>query len=257
MTTLACNQCGYENEVQRIYCHECGTKLDRSLIPREIETPATLKKQQRLLKKMTHPYNGFFVGWQRKLLNNFLLAIFSAALIQAVRAPEATPPARKRGELVEAPQIVLILEDATALHITQRFIISEADANAYIGNSVKSTKIDLPWSDDALIFDRVFVNLEKDACQVFQQYSFYDLPFYLMSSYRLEIKGGKLESSNLGGAIGRLPIHPLLMQSSELIFKGVWESLKREKRVLDKMQTVEVHKGTLLVVTKAGVFEKP
>ena len=55
----------------------------------------------------------------------------------------------------------------------------------------------------------------------------------------------------MGGALGRVPIHPLLMQTPELIFQGVWDNLKHEKRLLDKMQTVEVHKGNVLVVTKA------
>jgi len=252
MTALVCNQCGKENELQRIYCHDCGVKLDRSSIPREVVSAESLKKQQRILKKMTNPYNGFFVGWPRKLLNTILLAILSATLIQAGRPPHNTPPDRKRGELIEAPQIILILEDATATHTLQRFIIGERDANAYLGNSVKPMNIELFWSDDALRFDRVFVNLEEGICRVIQQYSFYGYPFYLTSSYRIEIKEGKLEASNVGGAIGRIPIHSLLMQTPELIFQGVWGSLKHEKRLLDKMQTVEVHKGGVLVVTKSG-----
>ena len=28
---LTCGQCGYENEPERVYCHNCGTKLDRSV----------------------------------------------------------------------------------------------------------------------------------------------------------------------------------------------------------------------------------
>ena len=251
MITLVCGHCGHENEVQRIYCHECGIKLDRSSIPSEEPHPKEIKKQQQRLKKMTNPYNGFFVGWPRKLVNNFLLAIVTAGLIPAVRTPLNAPPGKKRGELVDAPQIILILEDATSRHTLQRFAISEADANAYLGNTVKSVKIELPWSDDALKFDRAFVNMEEGICRIVQQYSFYDLPFYLTSSYRLQIKEGKLEATNVGGALGRVPIHPLLMQTPELIFQGVWDNLKHEKRLLDKMQTVEVHKGNVLVVTKA------
>jgi len=254
MTTISCTQCGYENELKRVYCHNCGVKLDRSSIPVENPSPVTLKKQQQHLKKMTHPYNGFFVGGKRLFLNTGLLAIFSAALIQTVRPPENAPTGKKRGELVDAPQIVLILGDAIATHTTQRFLISETDANAYLGNTVKSRKIELPWSDDALKFDRVFVVFEEGLCRIVQQYSFYDFPFYLTSTYRIEIKGGKLEASNRGGGIGRLPLHARLMQTPEIFFQGVWDSLKNEKRLLDKMQTVEVHKGSVLVVTKADAI---
>ena len=251
MTTISCTQCGYENELQRIYCHNCGVKLDRSSIPVEAPSAESLKKQQQHLKKMTHPYNGFFVGGKRLLLNTVLLAIIVASVIQAVRPPENAPERKKRAELVDAPQIVLILGDAIATHATRSFLISEADANAYLGTMVKPTKMELPWSDDALKFERVFVSFEEKVCRIVQQYSFYDFPLYLTSCYRIEIKGGKLEALNLGGAIGRMPIHARLMQTPEISFQGVWKSLKNEKRLLDQMQTVEVHKGNVLVVTKA------
>ena len=31
---LTCAECKYENEVERVYCHNCGEKLDRSLLPK-------------------------------------------------------------------------------------------------------------------------------------------------------------------------------------------------------------------------------
>ena len=35
MATLTCAECGFVNEAERVYCHNCGKKLDRSLIPKE------------------------------------------------------------------------------------------------------------------------------------------------------------------------------------------------------------------------------
>ena len=32
MATLTCKECQHVNEEARIYCHNCGTKLDRSLL---------------------------------------------------------------------------------------------------------------------------------------------------------------------------------------------------------------------------------
>jgi len=251
MTTIACKQCGHENESQRIYCHNCGVKLDRSSIPQEEKPQESLAKQQRRLKKMTNPYNGFFVGWQRSLLNSVLCAVMVAALIQCVRPPDGVPPVRKKGELVEAPQIVMILEDANFTHAMQRLLITETDSNAYLGNTVKAKKIDLPFFSDALKFERVFTNMNEGTCRIVMQQSFYNYPFYLASAYRLEIKGGKLEAKNVGGYIGRMPVHPVLMQTPELAFQDLWAVLKREKQLLDKMQSVEVHKGNIIVVTKS------
>ena len=251
MITLSCKQCGHSNEGQRIYCHNCGAKLDRTAIPVESKPKESLEKQQRRLKKMTNPYNGVFVGWKRKLVNTLICSALAAALIQAIRPPDGVPPTRKRGELVDAPQIIMNLEDAVFTHTMQRISIPEAGINAYLGNTVKAKKIELPFIGDAEKFDRVFVNTAEGSCRITQQQSFYDYPFFLSSIYRLEIKGGKLEATNLGGAIGRLPIHPRLMETGELAFEGLWGALKRERQVLDKMQAIEVHKGNVIVVTKA------
>ena len=38
-TTLTCKACGYsKNELERVYCHECGEKLDRSHLPKKKDT---------------------------------------------------------------------------------------------------------------------------------------------------------------------------------------------------------------------------
>jgi len=253
MTTIPCKQCGHENESQRIYCHNCGGKLDRSVLPQDNKPKESLEKQQRRLKKMTNPYNGVFVGWKHSLPNTLACAVLVAALIQAVRPPEGVPPARKKGELVEAPQLIMILEDASSTHTMQRLAIDEKGINDYLNNSVKAKKIDLPFFGDAAKFDRVFVNTEEGVCRVVEQQSLEDYPLYLASSYRIEIKGGKLVATNVGGSIGRMPIHPRLMQAVELAFQDLWEGLKRERRILDKMQAVEVHKGKIIVVTKADL----
>ena len=251
MTTLSCKQCGHTNEGQRIYCHNCGAKLDRSSLPMESKPKESLDKQQRRLRKMTNPYNGVFVGWRPKLFKTLLCALTLAALIQAVRPPDGVPPAKKRGELVDAPQIILNLEEAIFTHTTQKITIPEPGINAYLGNNVKAKKIDLPFFGDVVKFDRVFVNTEEGSCRMVQQQSIYDYPFYLAGIYRIGIKDGKIDAAVLGGYIGRLPIHPRLMEKCEITFDGLWAALKREKQVLDKMQTIEAHKGSIVVVTKA------
>jgi hypothetical protein len=253
MTTIPCKQCGHGNESQRIYCHNCGSKLDRSALPQESKPKDSLEKQQRRLRKMTNPYNGVFVGWKTKLPNTLACALLAAALIQAIRPPDGVPPARKKGELVEAPQIVLILEDACATHTMQRLSIEEPGINAFLGNSVKAKKIEIPFFGDAAKFERVFINAEEGICRVVQQQSFEDYPFYMASAYRVEIKDGKIVATNVGGSIGRLPIHPRLMPLQELAFGNLWEALRSERRLLEKMQAVEIHKGNIVVVTRADL----
>ena len=254
MTTLVCKQCGHSNEGQRIYCHNCGAKLDRSTVPQDTKPKESLAKQQRRLRRMTNPNSGFFVGWKHKLINTLLWAALVAALIQVVRPPDGVPPVRSKGELIEAPQIVMNLEDAAFKNATQRILIDEPGINAYLANMVKAKKFDMPFIGDAVKFDRVYVNTDEGSCKIVQEQSAYNYPFYLASSYRVELKGGKIEAVPLGGWIGRMPIHPRVMEYAvEPTFQSLWAALKRERQVLEKMQSIEVHKGSIIVVTRTDL----
>src|SRR5206468_5402920 len=58
--TLPCKECGYANEPERVYCHNCGTKLDRSLLPKETTSPEeTLAAARKRIKQMTNPGRGW------------------------------------------------------------------------------------------------------------------------------------------------------------------------------------------------------
>ena len=58
---LTCEQCGHENEAERVYCHNCGGKLDRSLLPKEdpkTSTQAAVEAARKHVAKMTNPGSG-------------------------------------------------------------------------------------------------------------------------------------------------------------------------------------------------------
>ena len=81
--TLPCEQCGYaRNEPERVYCHNCGAKLDRSLLPKAAEkkqeNPAEARKR---IAKMTNPKSGV-VG--REIKAFFKVLFFSALLAVAI-----------------------------------------------------------------------------------------------------------------------------------------------------------------------------
>ncbi len=52
---LICPECRRENEAARIYCHDCGARLDRSSLAKEKQTEEDPKDTQRRLR-------GFFDG---------------------------------------------------------------------------------------------------------------------------------------------------------------------------------------------------
>src|SRR5450432_3764320 len=132
MATLICKQCGHENEAERVYCHNCGTKLDRSLLPDDSKKQDSKKEQHKRVKKLTNPARGLFVGWVSSLIASILWALLVAASIQMLRPPDGVPPMAKKEELVDAPQILMGIEDAKALRTPQRLTMDTKAINAYL-----------------------------------------------------------------------------------------------------------------------------
>ena len=61
-TTLVCKQCNFENEPERVYCHNCGAKLDRSLLPPEAtkrEDPVIVQER---VRKLVRPRAGLWLA---------------------------------------------------------------------------------------------------------------------------------------------------------------------------------------------------
>src|SRR4029453_16650967 len=83
---LTCAQCGYENEPERVYCHNCGTKLDRSVLPRDTQThQETLAETRRRIRKMTHP--GTFGPTAKTFFKTIFWAAILAAILLLIRKP--------------------------------------------------------------------------------------------------------------------------------------------------------------------------
>ena len=119
--------------------------------------------------------------------------------------------------------------------------------NTYLAGALKSKG---DTSDDYFKFDRAFVNLSKDVIRITAQESAFGYPIYAGSSYKVNMSGGKIVATSVGGNIGRMPIHPLLMEYSGFIFQSLWDAMQREKDAMDKMQSVSVEPGQFVFTTK-------
>src|SRR5688572_27548099 len=94
---LVCAQCGYENEPERVYCHNCGTKLDRSVLPRDTVTQQeTIAETRRRIRRMTNP--GKFGAYFKSLINVLIWAAIVAAIIQFVKPPANIPTRQQEME---------------------------------------------------------------------------------------------------------------------------------------------------------------
>ena len=248
-TNLPCGQCGYENEAERVYCHNCGAKLDRSLLPQpgeegdKSETPEQARKR---IAKMTNPAKqGSALREIKTAVSVLIYSAILAALLLVFQQPKGVPPESKETALSTISGDMM---DALASAQPRRLDLGEAEINAYFKQQLKSKDAGAP----GLEFKRIYVTLTPGVAHFGAEESLFGLPVYSGVLYRLEVKDGKFTPTMLGGNFGRLAVHPAAMQYVDFFFQKIWELMQRDRKNMDKMQIVVVQKGTITLVTKGG-----
>jgi hypothetical protein len=246
---LTCGACGFSNEPERVYCHNCGAKLDRSLLPvvEQDKNQESAEAARRRIKKMTNPA-GFTVG---QALKGLVITLFWAALVAAIflisQPPEGLPEDKRelsmrlvQSELMEAVQSP-----------TPRAIaFTEGEVNAALKQSLKraGTAGDIP----GLEFQRAYVILKPGVAQVGMQQGLFGYPLYYGVEYQPTVVDGKFTPVLVGGNFGRLPVHPAAMKYLDYAFQKLWLALKREHEQVQKMQNIVVKQGEIVFVTKGA-----
>ena len=113
MIKLVCPECQRQNEPERIYCHDCGARLDRSALAKVAPKLEDPKETQRRLKQLLDPGRIKLRLMFFKISKLILGACALAVLIEMLRPPIGLP---ERPKSLELQQISLDLENATTSH---------------------------------------------------------------------------------------------------------------------------------------------
>src|SRR4029077_10975391 len=156
MTKLICRECRHENESERIYCHSCGARLDRSAVAAQKSGPEGAKKAHRRLQKMLDPHRGKLRRMLFTIIKLMLAACIAAALAQMILPPEVAPPLKTVGLTA---QINFDLENAALYHRPPQLQYTEDQVNAYLGYALKSKQNAL--NKPLLTFKRAMVTFRE------------------------------------------------------------------------------------------------
>jgi hypothetical protein len=245
---LPCAQCGFVNEAERVYCHNCGSKLDRSLLPTHEEqggeSPAKARKR---IAKITNPKAGFLFEEVKTLFKVELSAIVVAALILIARRPDGVP------ELKKASIQRLINSDMMeAMQSPKPSLISftEDEVNQHLKKTVKARETLVPGVE----VSRVYAAFTPGVIHMGTENSIFGYPIYMEIAFHVEIKAGKFTTSIVAGSLGRLAVDPRILRLpyGEVLFQGTWDALKRERGQMDRMERVDVKKEEISLVTKSA-----
>ena len=236
MTKLVCGECRHENEAERIYCHNCGERLDRSMAAAQkpmVDPTETHRRLQKMLEPPSRVRHNFFAV--SKLV---LAAVAAAALVEMALPPELPAPTK-----IVSPQIDLDLENAHLRPSPLEY--SQDQINAYLAYRLISKKAALTYP--FLTFVRATASFREGACTIGVERSLFGYSIFSRTSHRVDTSAGKIAATNVGGWIGRLPIHPAIMQLGDIIFADLWSALERERKLIGKMGAVNFHDGSVTI----------
>jgi hypothetical protein len=245
MIKLVCPECQRQNEPERIYCHDCGARLDRSALAKvapKIEDP---KQTQRRLKQLLDPGRIKMRLMFFKISKLILGACALAVLIQMLRAPDVP----ERAKNVELQQISLDLENAIATHNAAPLQYSEAQVNNYLVSVVRNKHAAL---SKYLEFERAFISFDEGSCRITAERSLLGFSVFHAISYNVALKNGTLTASPTGGSIGKMPIHPIIMKYGDVLFPDLWAALDREKKSISKMDAIELRPKAVILTPKSA-----
>ncbi|PYK67753.1 MAG: hypothetical protein DME45_09620, partial [Verrucomicrobia bacterium] len=120
---LTCPECRRDNEAERIYCHDCGARLDRSALASR--KTAKIETAEELHKRMRGMFSQRRIKAQLAFFKTvkIILAACAAAALVVILIPPDVPPAVKTEIL--PPQINLSLETLTESRQPQTMQFSE------------------------------------------------------------------------------------------------------------------------------------
>lgn len=232
-TKLICPDCGHENETERIYCHDCGARLDRSGAKSRHE-PA--KDAQQRMKKMFDPKRGQMRSLFFKISKLALGSCVIAALIQMGLPPDV-PEVPKDAPL--ASQIRFDLENMVAKHRPPELQYTEDQVNGFLQYALKSKQASL--NKPLLDFKHAVVRFGEGTCDVTAERSFFGYSIFTSCAFRPALHEGKIVAPSNGGAIGRMPVHPQIAQWMSVFVADVFFALDSEIKLVRKSGTLEFH----------------
>lgn len=222
-SALVCDQCGFHNDLTRVFCHNCGSRLTSP--PKEIASEAAPVAAGSSFPARQQAAPG--IGARRpagssapppgtasagSALGKFIRAVFTtailgamlAALIQMARTPDGIPAAEIVNPAMAdgvASAVEAASKNGTGLVFTQaqinNFLVSRVQAANDGSEAVYHPK-----------FVRTFVRLENGAYRLYVEETVLGWPVFLCLAQVPTASPQGLSKEDVGGWIGRLPIHP-------------------------------------------------
>jgi len=243
-----CKECGHLNEGERVYCHNCGVKLDRSHLAEAAAAPTeTVEQRQRRVKKLMNPNAGAKPGrLMRNAVQTLLLAAAAAAVINMARQPDGVP---EPGEAGQIPPLASLLGSLAKAPPNMRLVLKQDDINQFLATSIRPGEKQKGF----IKFSRVYTTVDEEGVNIVMEQKVLDHPIHIARKYALRFGSKGFEAHSLGSHIGRLTIPEVLDPALDKIFEKVWTPLRHEHDLIKTTGDVETgDKEVIFYSSKKG-----
>lgn len=247
MSNRICQQCGFENDHTRVFCQNCGTRLPvveestlpadsapaaapsagKLFIPPSQQAPVSVRRPirpVRVSEKTAQPVRrkSSVIG---RLFSTAIFGAIIAAGIQMARQPENILPGITPNP-ANAAEVYNQIRSASTTSLQRNVVLAQIQVNNYLASRLVSAPDDGSAAFYKARFERLFVELGTGQYRMVVEQKLNKWPFYISLIQRPVSSASGLSVVSVGGAIGRLPIHPALMPYFEKLFSpNMLESL--------------------------------
>jgi hypothetical protein len=242
---LVCSSCKHENEPERVYCHNCGEKLDRSLLPTASNpnSEEELRKQKKV-RRMMNPNRLDWLITLRKFVLLVGFAALVAAVFLAVQTPEDVPPA-KSNELASGDSKLLWRQMMNSAP-PAALMFKEGDINHSLRTAIKAETGPL-----GIKLERAFITLKPGSITLGTERNAWGLPLFSGVTFNPELVSGKWSPGITQLNIGRLRIHPAAAKLSGFILQPFTKAFEAEVKQFDRLAKIETGDKVITLTTKA------
>ena len=238
MTAIPCGACGHHNDPTRVFCQNCGVRLDKSA---EVEvgedgavsetpagtpppSPIQYRAEYQTLPQKKKGTGALKMVWiiARELAVTAALAFVLACLVQMLRAPTGIPPATAPVES-SASFLAADLQAARENPYPRSVVVTANQANNFLAARL-SPGTSEGWPP--VTFARAFV-VPGNGDVIFRvQQAYLGLPVYLSLTLVPEHSNGGTTAKIIAGKIGRLPVPDFLLPKFAASFDPTFGALR-------------------------------
>ena len=254
-----CGHCGEDNDDTRVFCANCGTRLPErdpataaepagrtgptappavgsSAPPLPAGPPRKSKKPAKAAAAGDKGVAGFFIA------SLFWMAVVSAtlaAVVQMVRSPDNVP-APLGINTSAAHETFSTLEDLVASPKAISWTLNSKAINQFLETTIEMKPGSSGNSNLSARFQRAFIILHKGSFALCVDQRFMSSNLYFLLEVEPVITDSGLGAKPVGGAIGRMPVHPALLPVFLRLFEPTITGLAQPLDLLKKAKSVAI-----------------